>query len=92
MSDLFFSGGKTGICKCYPSQQGNFIGVTVVGKNKEADTVSDGGNQQFTAQRLEFLNVKTAVEMLWDWGWVSVSAKQTTHVLYWEQAKLTCMI
>ncbi|KAK1750487.1 pectate lyase superfamily protein-domain-containing protein [Echria macrotheca] len=29
-----------------------------------------GGNQQFTAQRLSFINVRTAVEMIWDWGWM----------------------
>ncbi|WEW59950.1 hypothetical protein PRK78_005432 [Emydomyces testavorans] len=28
-----------------------------------------GGNQQFTAQRLTFNNVRTAVQLVWDWGW-----------------------
>ncbi|PGH12173.1 hypothetical protein AJ79_04468 [Helicocarpus griseus UAMH5409] len=28
-----------------------------------------GGNQQFTAQRLKFTNCKTAVQLVWDWGW-----------------------
>lgn len=29
-----------------------------------------GGNQQFTAQRLTFNGCKTAVQVIWDWGWV----------------------
>ncbi|PGH35768.1 hypothetical protein GX50_01351 [[Emmonsia] crescens] len=29
-----------------------------------------GGNQQFTAQRLKFTNCKTAVQLIWDWGWI----------------------
>ncbi|KAK2762469.1 hypothetical protein FQN53_007520 [Emmonsiellopsis sp. PD_33] len=29
-----------------------------------------GGNQQFTAQRLRFTNCKTAVALIWDWGWL----------------------
>ncbi|EDN10761.1 predicted protein [Histoplasma mississippiense (nom. inval.)] len=29
-----------------------------------------GGNQQFTAQRLKFNNCKTAVQIIWDWGWI----------------------
>ncbi|KAL2372532.1 hypothetical protein RJZ57_003006 [Blastomyces gilchristii] len=29
-----------------------------------------GGNQQFTAQRLKFTNCKTAVQLIWDWGWM----------------------
>lgn len=29
-----------------------------------------GGNQQFTSQRLTFRNVRTAVQLIWDWGWV----------------------
>ncbi|EEH47201.2 uncharacterized protein PADG_03299 [Paracoccidioides brasiliensis Pb18] len=29
-----------------------------------------GGNQQFTAQRLQFTNCKTAVQLIWDWGWI----------------------
>lgn len=31
---------------------------------------TDGGNQQFTAQRLTFDGCDTAVRLLWDWGWV----------------------
>ena len=29
-----------------------------------------GGNQQFTATRLRFINCNTAVQIIWDWGWV----------------------
>ncbi|XWW97896.1 hypothetical protein V2A60_005892 [Cordyceps javanica] len=29
-----------------------------------------GGTQQFTSQRLTFRNVRTAVQLIWDWGWV----------------------
>jgi hypothetical protein len=29
-----------------------------------------GGNQQFTAQRLTFNGCHTAVQTIWDWGWV----------------------
>ncbi|KAH7010780.1 pectate lyase superfamily protein-domain-containing protein [Microdochium trichocladiopsis] len=28
-----------------------------------------GGNQQFTGQRITFTNVRTAVQLVWDWGW-----------------------
>ncbi|KAH8901136.1 pectin lyase-like protein [Thozetella sp. PMI_491] len=28
-----------------------------------------GGNQQFTSQRITFTNVRTAVQLTWDWGW-----------------------
>ncbi|KAJ3160489.1 hypothetical protein HDU88_007949 [Geranomyces variabilis] len=28
-----------------------------------------GGSQQFTSQRISFTNVKTAVKLIWDWGW-----------------------
>ncbi|KAG4428636.1 hypothetical protein IFR05_015880, partial [Cadophora sp. M221] len=28
-----------------------------------------GGNQQFTAHRLTFTNVQTAIWVIWDWGW-----------------------
>ena len=28
------------------------------------------GNQQFTARGLEFYNCKTAIGMIWDWGFV----------------------
>ncbi|PVH70347.1 glycoside hydrolase family 55 protein [Cadophora sp. DSE1049] len=28
-----------------------------------------GGNQQFTAHRLTFNNVQTAIWVIWDWGW-----------------------
>jgi hypothetical protein len=30
----------------------------------------DGGNQQFSAQRMTFNGCKTAVSINWDWGWV----------------------
>ncbi|KAH8898657.1 pectin lyase-like protein [Thozetella sp. PMI_491] len=40
-----------------------------------------GGNQQFTAQRLSFLNVRTAVEMVWDWGWTWKSIRiENSHI------------
>ena len=29
-----------------------------------------GGSQQFTATRLRFNNVRTSVQLVWDWGWV----------------------
>ncbi|CAK7219716.1 hypothetical protein SBRCBS47491_003942 [Sporothrix bragantina] len=29
-----------------------------------------GGNQQFSTMRLKFNGCKTAVQLLWDWGWV----------------------
>lgn len=29
-----------------------------------------GGSQQFTAQRLTFSGCKTAVQLIWDWGWI----------------------
>lgn len=29
-----------------------------------------GGSQQFTAQRMTFNGCKTAVQVIWDWGWV----------------------
>ncbi|KAI1874191.1 uncharacterized protein JN550_002770 [Neoarthrinium moseri] len=29
-----------------------------------------GGAQQFTAQRMMFQGCKTAVQLIWDWGWV----------------------
>lgn len=29
-----------------------------------------GGNQQFTSHRLTFNNVRTAIQLIWDWGWV----------------------
>ncbi|PGH08809.1 hypothetical protein AJ80_07768 [Polytolypa hystricis UAMH7299] len=28
-----------------------------------------GGNQQFTAQRLTFRGCRTAIKLIWDWGW-----------------------
>jgi len=31
-----------------------------------------GGNQQFTAQRLQFIGCDTGVRIIWDWGWVSL--------------------
>lgn len=34
-----------------------------------ADGVYLGGNQQFTSHSLAFVNVGTAVDLLWDWGW-----------------------
>ncbi|KAL2141294.1 hypothetical protein VTI28DRAFT_2528 [Corynascus sepedonium] len=29
-----------------------------------------GGNQQFTASRLQFVNCVTAIKLIWDWGWI----------------------
>ncbi|KAM7195859.1 pectin lyase-like protein [Rhypophila sp. PSN 637] len=34
-----------------------------------------GGEQQFTAQRLTFNGCSTAVQVIWDWGWVWQSIK-----------------
>lgn len=34
-----------------------------------------GGEQQFTAQRLTFNGCSTAVQVIWDWGWVWKSIK-----------------
>ncbi|KAF2281587.1 pectin lyase-like protein, partial [Westerdykella ornata] len=34
-----------------------------------------GGNQQFTAQRMNFIGCKTAVQLIWDWGWTWKSVK-----------------
>ena len=34
------------------------------------DNRADGGNQQFTAQRMKFIDCNTAVQLNWDWGWV----------------------
>ena len=31
--------------------------------------ISAGGNQQFTTRNFSFYNVKTAIDLLWDWGW-----------------------
>ncbi|UKZ74106.1 hypothetical protein TrVFT333_001763 [Trichoderma virens FT-333] len=40
-----------------------------------------GGNQQFTAMRLQFINCVTAVKLIWDWGWIwreiHISGSQT---------------
>lgn len=30
----------------------------------------DGGSQQFSAARLTFNGCNTAVQLIWDWGWV----------------------
>lgn len=30
-----------------------------------------GGEQQFTAVSIQFVGCKTAVQFIWDWGWVS---------------------
>ena len=35
------------------------------------------GNQQFTSHRITFNGCQTAVQMIWDWGWVRV------YVLCW---------
>jgi hypothetical protein len=64
MSDLTFTGGNFGICE-YLSQRSKGNGVLTI--------LQDGGSQQFTAQRLSFSNVNTAVQLIWDWGWVSNS-------------------
>jgi hypothetical protein len=34
------------------------------------DNCAEGGNQQFTAHRLRFKDVQTAIWVMWDWGWV----------------------
>src|SRR4051812_43478689 len=36
-----------------------------------------GGNQQFTAQRLQFNGCSTGVQVIWDWGWVWKSVVMT---------------
>ncbi|OAX78349.1 hypothetical protein ACJ72_07345, partial [Emergomyces africanus] len=40
-----------------------------------------GGNQQFTAQRIKFTGCKTAVQLIWDWGWawknIEITGSQT---------------
>lgn len=30
----------------------------------------DGGSQQFSASRLTFNGCNTAVQLIWDWGWI----------------------
>lgn len=70
MSDLTFTGGKFGICKSHLSE----IDLPAIDIVHELElTVThldeDGGNQQFTGQRLTFTNVRTAVQLIWDWGW-----------------------
>ncbi|EER45681.1 LysM domain-containing protein [Histoplasma capsulatum H143] len=45
----------------------DFIASTDPGTTQQAIY---GGNQQFTAQRLKFNNCKTAVQIIWDWGWI----------------------
>ncbi|KAF2429000.1 hypothetical protein EJ08DRAFT_662166 [Tothia fuscella] len=42
---------------------------SVISHLKEGYYGIHGGNQQFTAHRLSFQNVKTAVWLIWDWGW-----------------------
>jgi len=37
-----------------------------------AKAATDGGNQQFTAQRLKFNGCKNGVQLIWDWGWVHI--------------------
>lgn len=39
---------------------------------------ADGGEQQFTAAAIQLVNCKTAVQFIWDWGWVRrlISATQ----------------
>ena len=60
MSDVTFTGGNFGFCELMPS----FL------EYPGSDSQLDGGNQQFTAQRLTFNGCKTAVQVIWDWGWV----------------------
>ncbi|KEZ41672.1 Uncharacterized protein SAPIO_CDS6833 [Scedosporium apiospermum] len=36
-----------------------------------------GGNQQFTAQRLQFIGCDTGVRIIWDWGWIWKSITMT---------------
>ena len=31
---------------------------------------TDGGNQQFSTQRMNFINCDTAIRLIWDWGFV----------------------
>lgn len=44
-----------------------------------------GGNQQFTAQRLKFEGCDTGVQIIWDWGWVSLLQLSSTWCLWGEE-------
>jgi hypothetical protein len=70
MSDLTFTGGNFGICEFFSQE---------CKETAANDIWIDGGSQQFTSQRLSFSNVNTAVQLIWDWGWVSDSYS-TRHV------------
>lgn len=60
MSDITFTGGNFGICK-YDLSSDYHSRLTVN---------LDGGSQQFSAARLTFNGCNTAVQLIWDWGWV----------------------
>jgi hypothetical protein len=51
----------------------------------------DGGNQQFTAHRLTFTNVQTAIWVIWDWGWtwknIHISGSKTGFNLTAQSSK-----
>ena len=64
MADLTFTGGEYGICKSA------YASVDI-----HTNPVEDGGSQQFTADRLSFSGCKTAVRLIWDWGWLWKNAK-----------------
>ena len=35
----------------------------------DKSSITDGGNQQFTVQRMTFKGCDTAVQIIWDWSW-----------------------
>lgn len=60
MSDLTFIGGAIGMrCKIIP-----YFKLLV-----STLTSKIGGNQQFTTRNFVFFQCRTAIDMLWDWGW-----------------------
>jgi hypothetical protein len=44
--------------------------ITITGRIGIDYIYLDGGSQQFSAARLTFNGCNTAVEVIWDWGWV----------------------
>ncbi|KAJ0271070.1 hypothetical protein CBS470a_013331 [Colletotrichum nupharicola] len=66
LADITFTGGNFGICKLTGD-----IGNLVPSSNPiNVVETTDAGSQQFTAQRLTFNGCNTAVQIIWDWGWV----------------------
>jgi hypothetical protein len=56
---------------CCETDPTDLSSATKLSERRFTDRVTDGGNQQFTAQRMKFNNCKTAVQIFWDWGFVS---------------------